>query len=119
MRLSRHLCVLLITVSPILCAETLQVAPPMLEQPSTDTAPAPEGYFEPRLKTPEELLALELPVKGMTMREVEAKFGIPRNIVDAVGEPPITRWLYDDFTVYFEYRHVVHAVLGGRAPATR
>jgi len=29
----------------------------------------------------------------------------------AVGDPPISRWEYADFTVYFEYDRVVHAVL--------
>jgi len=38
------------------------------------------------------------------------QFGAPKTRHDAVGKPPITRWDYDGFSVYFEYQHVVHAV---------
>ena len=52
----------------------------------------------------------ELPQRGATMSSVEAKFGAPKLKHDAVGKPPITRWDYDGFSVYFEYQHVIHAV---------
>lgn len=51
------------------------------------------------------------PVKGMKMNQVEAEFGKPAEIHPAVGEPPITRWAYDKFTVYFEREYVIHAVV--------
>jgi len=54
--------------------------------------------------------AIELPARGSLMTAVEAKFGAPRARHAAVGSPPITRWDYDGFSVYFEYQHVVHAV---------
>jgi hypothetical protein len=50
------------------------------------------------------------PARGMSMERVEARFGSPVNRMSAVGEPPITRWEYTDFTVYFEYKFVIHAV---------
>jgi len=50
------------------------------------------------------------PARGTTMSDVEARFGPPSERVQAVGEPPITRWIYPDFTVYFEYDRVIHAV---------
>lgn len=50
------------------------------------------------------------PTRGMSMDRVEARFGAPLTRANAVGEPPITRWEYADFTVYFEYRLVIHAV---------
>lgn len=50
------------------------------------------------------------PARGMTMQQVEARFGQPAQRRAAVGTPPITRWEYADFIVYFEYRHVIHAV---------
>jgi hypothetical protein len=28
-----------------------------------------------------------------------------------VGDPPISRWVYDHFTVYFEYDKVLHSVV--------
>jgi hypothetical protein len=50
------------------------------------------------------------PSRGMTMDQVESKFGQPTNKAPAVGKPPITRWDYPGFVVYFEYNHVVHSV---------
>ncbi len=50
------------------------------------------------------------PTRGMSMDRVEARFGTPVNRMAAVGEPPISRWEYPDFTVYFEYQFVIHAV---------
>jgi len=41
---------------------------------------------------------------------VEERFGTPRTKYDEVGDPPITRWVYPDFTVYFEYQYVINAV---------
>jgi hypothetical protein len=51
------------------------------------------------------------PGRGMTMSQVEKQFGAPSERFAAVGQPPITRWIYPDKVVYFEYDHVVHAVL--------
>ena len=51
-----------------------------------------------------------LPDRGQSMASVEARFGVPDSRSAAVGQPPITRWSYPNFTVYFEYDHVVHAV---------
>ncbi len=54
--------------------------------------------------------AVELPPRGAKMAAVEARFGAPVARHSAVGKPPITRWDYKGFSVYFEYQHVVHAV---------
>ena len=51
------------------------------------------------------------PHRGMTMVAVEAKFGSPESAAAPVGEPPITRWHYPQFTVYFEHNRVIHTVL--------
>jgi hypothetical protein len=50
------------------------------------------------------------PSRGMTMSRVESRFGEPAQRMAAVGEPPITRWEYPGFVVYFEYDKVIHAV---------
>lgn len=50
------------------------------------------------------------PTRGMTKSEVLAHFGEPTGKTAAVGKPPISRWEYPGYTVYFEYDHVVHAV---------
>lgn len=51
------------------------------------------------------------PKSGMSMDQVSNQFGAPGQKYAAVGEPPITRWVYDHYTVYFEYDHVIHSVL--------
>ncbi len=50
------------------------------------------------------------PSRGMTQAKVESTYGSPVNIKAPVGDPPITRWEYQDFVVYFEYDKVIHAV---------
>ena len=50
------------------------------------------------------------PTRGMTQAKVEAKYGAPANVKAPVGDPPITRWEYADFVVFFEYDKVIHAV---------
>jgi len=50
------------------------------------------------------------PTRGMTQKSVEANFGAPQAARDAIGEPPITRWEYANFVVFFEYDRVIHAV---------
>ncbi|GAB4357438.1 MAG: hypothetical protein Kow006_25250 [Gammaproteobacteria bacterium] len=44
------------------------------------------------------------------MEEVQARFGVPSAKLPPVGDPPITRWVYDDYTVYFEHQYVIHSV---------
>lgn len=51
------------------------------------------------------------PHRGETMKQVEARFGTPAKSYPAVGKPPITRWDYADFSVYFEFTRVVHSVV--------
>ena len=54
--------------------------------------------------------ASQRPARGSSMERVEAAFGPPAARHNAVGEPPITRWDYPGFVVYFEYQYVIHAV---------
>lgn len=54
---------------------------------------------------------MDLPVNGQTMDEVEARYGAPVEKQGAVGDPPITRWEYDRWSVYFEYDRVLFTVL--------
>ena len=51
-----------------------------------------------------------LPTHGMEMSQVEAAHGAPISRAPAVGDPPITRWDYTDFAVYFENQTVIHTV---------
>lgn len=54
-----------------------------------------------------------MPSRGMTMEQVKQSFGEPVKVITAVGKPPITRWIYDGFVVYFENNHVVHSLMTG------
>ncbi len=51
------------------------------------------------------------PTRGMTQARVEAGYGAPQQTDAAVGDPPISKWYYEKFIVYFEYDRVIHAVL--------
>ena len=59
--------------------------------------------------------ATPMPVRGMTMAQVQARFGQPSSRLDPRGGqkrawPTINRWQYPGFVVYFEHDHVVDAV---------
>jgi hypothetical protein len=55
------------------------------------------------------------PTRGMTMDQVANKFGSPVTKIPAVGRPPISRWQYPGFVVYFEANHVIHSVVANAA----
>lgn len=63
----------------------------------------------------------DLPRRGASMSQVEGRYGAPKVKHAAVGggspsTPPITRWEYETFSVYFENSHVVDAVLAKASP---
>jgi hypothetical protein len=76
---------------------------------------------------------MNLPPRGISMAQVEARYGAPQQKLAPVAgpgprsrNPPITRWVYPGFVVYFEHNHVVDAVLirasqteAGPAPVRR
>ena len=55
--------------------------------------------------------ASQRPARGSSMASVEARYGSPTSRVSPIGDPPISRWEYPGFTVFFEYEHVIHAVV--------
>ncbi|MFT7492404.1 MAG: hypothetical protein ACI80S_002006 [Pseudohongiellaceae bacterium] len=55
------------------------------------------------------------PSAGMTKNQVQQYFGEPIGLKEAIGEPPISRWNYGIFMVYFEYDRVIHSVLVHKA----
>ena len=67
--------------------------------------------------------AVQRPNRGATMSAVEQRFGAPAQKHAAVGgcsaattpcrTPPITRWDYPGFSVFFENDHVVESVVTG------
>ena len=57
-----------------------------------------------------------LPRRGMSMAQVEARFGAPSDRLDPRGGqkhqwPTINRWTYPAFTVYFERTKVIDVVM--------
>ena len=61
--------------------------------------------------------SVKLPKKGTSKQAVTAAFGEPLSSKAPVGNPPIATWNYADFSVYFEYDHVVHAVANHKPAA--
>jgi hypothetical protein len=57
------------------------------------------------------------PNRGSSMATVESRYGAPSNRHAAIGSPPISRWDYPQFSVYFEHDRVLHTVLVSTAPA--
>ena len=57
-----------------------------------------------------------MPTRGMSMAQVEKRFGAPRAKLPTRGggskyQPPINRWVYPGYVVYFERSTVIHSVL--------
>lgn len=62
-----------------------------------------------------------MPARGMSMSQVEARFGAPAERMDPRGGqkrqwPTIHRWVYPAFTVYFENSRVIDAVANQATP---
>lgn len=82
-----------------------------------DTLAVPQNSMSKKAKpVVEESYSIKLPGRGMTMTEVEKRFGPAAKKIAKVGIPPITRWIYEDFTVYFESQYVIDSVANQPAP---
>jgi outer membrane protein assembly factor BamE (lipoprotein component of BamABCDE complex) len=51
------------------------------------------------------------PTRGMSMNQVQRVYGDPSVTHPWVGQPPITRWDYPEFSVFFEHRYVLTSVV--------
>lgn len=60
---------------------------------------------------PNDAKGIPRPARGMTMAQVLKRFGPPLRKLPAVGTPPITRWKYKKYTVYFEDHYVIDSVV--------
>jgi hypothetical protein len=63
----------------------------------------------------------DLPARGQSMSQVEKRFGAPTTRLNPAGgdsrwHPTINRWVYSNFTVYFERDRVIDAVLNRATP---
>jgi hypothetical protein len=79
---------------------TLLVTPPLF----ADTLTIPLG------DQGAEIDSRNLPQLGQSKRSVLERFGLADEEHKPVGQPPITRWDYREFSVYFEYDHVINSV---------
>lgn len=82
----------------------LMVAPAAHAQEIVDPDPGTLNPAEIVEKVP------GMPTRGSTKERVLANLGEPNRRVPAVGDPPISRWVYGPFTVYFEHDRVLHSV---------
>jgi hypothetical protein len=62
----------------------------------------------------------DVPSRGMSMAEVQRRYGAPAEKLATAGgdtprHPPINRWRYDGYTVYFERSRVIHTVMNASA----
>ena len=58
---------------------------------------------------------MDMPRRGLTMAQVEKRFGAPERRLPVRGggsrwQPPIHRWVYPGYIVYFEHKIVIHSV---------
>lgn len=65
--------------------------------------------------------ATALPVRGQSMQQVQAQFGAPGQQLEPRGGqkrqwPTIHRWVYPQFTVYFERQKVIDVVANQAGP---
>ncbi|MGH8280307.1 MAG: hypothetical protein ACRETQ_12205 [Gammaproteobacteria bacterium] len=96
----------------VLAAATVASASP---SPATQMTPAASGVTAGT--SAQASAPVKMPTRGMLMSSVAREFGEPEQKLPAVPDPgtkvrpPITRWVYPEYVVYFEYNYVVHSVL--------
>ncbi len=66
--------------------------------------------------------AMNLPARGMSMAQVESRYGAPTSRLSPAGgdsqwHPTINRWVYANYTVYFERDRVIDAVANHATPS--
>lgn len=66
--------------------------------------------------------SMATPRRGMTMAQVERNYGAPTDKMPTAGgdtalHPPINRWVYPNYIVYFERNHVINSVAQRATPS--
>lgn len=62
--------------------------------------------------------AIDMPSTGTSKEVVRNLFGDPLEEIPPKGNPPISRWKYEGFTVYFDNDRVIHSVRNFQPKAT-
>ena len=104
---------LLLGLSANISAEEISMptAEPMAEVEVTETT---ESTITETTTPEAKEYSVQLPGRGMSMEMVQNRFGEALEKYSAVGDPPITKWTYKNFTVYFESEFVIHAVVNNQ-----
>lgn len=95
-------------ISSTLLATTLALGMSSVTPAVAETLVIPLGHQASERNDP-------LPQRGLTRGAVAQRYGEPVMRHPAVGQPPITRWDYADYSVYFEYDRVIDSVRHRRA----
>ncbi len=91
-----------------------------LALPFAVAAPARAEVLETSTQ-PQVTVRAHVPSRGMSMAQVERRFGAPLEKMPAAGgdaplHPVINRWRYGGYIVYFERNRVIHSVIDGSLP---
>lgn len=94
---------------------TAEKQPAVMEKTTGDTLAIPKSPAQKPATAQPEVRAMPqqdvtMPARGSSMSDVEKRFGKPKRKLAPVGQPPITRWIYEHYTVYFEHQFVIEAV---------
>jgi hypothetical protein len=82
------------------------------------TANIPAMADEIKIPVGQQGQILSLPARGDAKIDVLDRFGLADQEHPAVGTPPITRWDYREFSVYFESDRVINSVVHHRRATT-
>jgi len=96
-KLSRHCTLLVLPVSVLMMGIPAQLLAETITVPVGSQSASKQSVNRPNM--------------GMKGTDVVSRFGEPVAVNSPVGDPPISRWEYADFYVYFEYDRVIHSVL--------
>jgi hypothetical protein len=96
------------TRSKTICAQTIRLVALLCGIAASGAGLAETLVVNDQLTVP--AASVQTPPRGSTMTEVEKHFGAPVEKHATVGQPPITRWDYNGFAVFFEHDRVIHAV---------
>lgn len=84
--------------------------PQLTEKSTIETTPLADVIDIEQTQDKSQIIIIDFPLRGMDMSKVLNELGEPIQRSPAIGKPPITRWVYPDRTVFFEYSHVIHVV---------
>lgn len=104
-------CLLLLPIHFAVAGEWQYVNPATSETvPSKKVATQPNLQVAAKPAEPKRDVG-PVPVNNMSMDSVRVEFGQPNSEAEPVGQPPINRWYYDQYTVYFEFDRVIISVV--------